>query len=64
MFTLFLKHLSGLLDEERPGWREKSVILIDGARWHVSDDARRFYKEQRLPVLVSGPYSYAAAAIE
>ena len=34
---LYLTNLAIKLDMERPNWREDSVILLDGARPHVSE---------------------------
>jgi hypothetical protein len=35
VMQLYLHHLSETLDAERPTWRENTVILLDGARYHT-----------------------------
>jgi hypothetical protein len=36
VFSIFLERLAGKLTEQRPGWREDTVLLLDGARYHTS----------------------------
>jgi len=33
---VFFQHFAAKLDQERPQWREDSVILLDGAAYHNS----------------------------
>ena len=40
VMTAFLYHLCMQLDLELPGWREDSVVLLDGAKYHTSIDTR------------------------
>ena len=61
---LFLRHLILKLDLETPGWQEDSVILMDNAAYHVSEQAREYLRKMQVPVMFSGPYSYSAAPIE
>ena len=37
VFTLFLKRLFDKLSQEDRLWKSKSIILYDGAKYHVSD---------------------------
>ena len=37
VFTLFLKRLFDKLSQEDRSWKSKSIILYDGAKYHVSD---------------------------
>ena len=60
----FLKFLSAQLDEEEPGWRNTTYILLDGARYHTGDDIREYIHRMRIKVIWSAPYSYSAAPIE
>ena len=62
--TMFLRHLARQLDQERPGWQEDSVILLDNAAWHTSPRIRGRLAKMGLPIIFSGPYSYAAAPVE
>ena len=41
---LFLGHLAQLLDRETPNWRANTVILMDGATYHVCDTTIDFLK--------------------
>ncbi len=60
----YLQHLIAELDEERPGWRGDTFILLDGARYHTGEDIREYIHKMRLPVIWSAPYSYSTAPIE
>ena len=40
VMLLFLKGLAETLDYEIPGWREETVFLLDGARYHTSEETR------------------------
>ena len=64
VMLVFLRHLILTLDEERPNWREDTIILLDGARYHTGEDIREFLHKLQLPVIWSAPYSYATAPIE
>ena len=52
------------LDSEGPGWEEKTVFLLDGARYHTSEEMREYFRKMKVQVIYSGPYSYGAAPIE
>jgi len=52
------------LDEERPGWRQTSILLIDNAPYHKSDQMLNYFEDEQLPILYTGPHSYDAAPIE
>ena len=60
----FLKRLCDSISVFDPNWRDNSVILLDGARYHTSEETRSTIKKLRLPVIFSGPYSYSTAPIE
>ena len=62
--TMFLRHLTRQLDQESPGWQEDSYILLDNAAWHTSPCMRQRLAKMQLPIIFSGPYSYAAAPVE
>ena len=61
---VFFRHLILQLDEERPGWREDTIILLDGARYHTGEGIREYLHKMQLQVIWSAPYSYATAPIE
>ena len=60
----FLKRLCDSISTFDPDWRDNSVILLDGARYHTSEETRNTIQKLRLPVIFSGPYSYSTAPIE
>ena len=64
MFLVFLVQLDRQLDSERPGWRDDTVLLLDGARYHTGSKVREHMRRLKLEVIWSGPYSYSAAPIE
>ena len=64
IMLLFLTHLCAKLDEEIRGWRKNTVFLLDGARYHTSDETREFLKRLKVKVVYSAPYSYTSASIE
>ena len=61
---LFLQMLIEKLDKERPGWRRSTILLIDNAPYHTSEQVFQFYKSEKLPIMFTGPHSYDAAPIE
>lgn len=64
IMLLFMLHLCKKLDKETPGWRKRTVFLLDGARYHTSDETREHLKKLNVKVVYSAPYSYTAASIE
>ena len=64
VMLLFLKSLMETLDYESPGWQENTIFLLDGARYHTSEETRSHIKALDIKVLYSAPYSYSSASIE
>ena len=64
VIKMFLNHLCSRLDVERPGWREDSVVLLDGARYHTCPEVRSHMEILEIPAMFTGPYSYAASPVE
>ena len=64
VILLFLKELVSLLNQETPDWMTNSVILMDNAKYHVSEDTREGLRKLQIPLIYSGPYSYSSAPIE
>ena len=64
LFMIYLNFLVKKLDSERPGWRNNTVILMDGALYHQSDDTLAHMKSLQLPVMFFGPASYNVAPVE
>ena len=43
VFQLFVTHLADVLTRsQNPGWREETVLLLDGATYHRSKSTRKF----------------------
>ena len=64
MMELFFTRLIMQLDEKDLRWRQKMVLMLDNAPYHTSKDMMAFYERNRLPILFTGPHSYAASPIE
>ena len=45
-------------------WRERIVLLLDGASYHRSGETRTCIQHLQMKVVLSAPYSYAAAPAE
>ena len=46
------------MDREADDWRKETVMLLDNAPYHRSDQARAAIKKLGLRVIYSGPYSF------
>ena len=47
-----------------PSWRDDTVLLLDGAKYHMGIEIRNYMRKMELSVIWSGPYSYNTAPIE
>ena len=61
-FREYMLHLINHLD--RPGWRKDTVLQLDGAKWHKTENIKELFEELRVPVMISAPYSYHVAVCE
>ena len=57
MILLFLSNLCRLLDKDGWGSRENTVILLDGAKYHTSKEAKEVLAYLQIPTIFYGPYS-------
>ena len=64
MFCLFLSKLAEKLTSEDREWRQKTVILCDGARYQTSKESQAHMRALGYKVVISAPYSYAASPVE
>ena len=64
VMILFLLGLVNKLNQETPDWISKSLLLLDNAKYHTSEETRSALKKLQVPVIYSGPYSYSSAPIE
>ena len=60
----FLRRLAIMLSIETPDWRETSIVLLDGAKYHTSKETRENLKKLKIPITYSAPYCYSTAPIE
>ena len=61
---LFLTSLATRLDVDRPGWREDTVVLLDGALYHINPEIQEHLRCLQMPVLYTAPKAYDASPIE
>ena len=47
-----------------PSWRKDTIILIDGAPYHSSDETLEHMNSLNLPIMFLGPASYNDAPCE
>ena len=64
IMEIFFHSLVRVLDKERPGWREDTVIMLDNARYHTAVATLRVFRDLRIPVMFTGPHSYDACPCE
>ena len=61
---IYFQALARTLDKERPQWRSGTVIMLDNASYHASKSTQAVLEKLQIPVLYTGPHSYAASPIE
>ena len=61
---MFLSRLAALLTSEKADWRDNTVILLDGASYHKSEETKAHMTDLGIDVLFTAPYSYDASPIE
>ena len=64
VMMMFLSHLCRTLNQEEADWKDKTVLLLDNARYHSSQETRDYLRKMQVKVMFSGPYSYSTAPIE
>ena len=64
VMMIFLIHLVEQLNLDRPSWRDETILLLDGAKYHTGSQVREYMRKLELEVIWSGPYSYSTAPIE
>ena len=64
IMKLFFIRFCDLLDAKDPLWRDNAVLLLDNARYHISEEILAVLQQLRIPTMFSGPYSYSAAPCE
>ena len=61
---MYFRELCKMLDRERPGWRKDTILLLDGAPYHLSRTTMAAMEKLRIPVCFLGPHSYNTAPAE
>ena len=60
----FMGRLANELEIENPDFRDHTVILLDNASYHRSDQTRAYVERLGLQVMLTAPYSYAGSPVE
>ena len=61
---MFFRRLVHTLDEEDKYWRNRTVVIMDGAPYHTSNATLQILKDLYIPIMFLGPHSYDAAPCE
>ena len=56
---MFISTLCRKLDAEIPNWKEDSIFLLDGAKYHTKEEVLRVLRLIGVQTIFSGPYSYS-----
>ena len=64
IMELYLHQLVKTLDEERPGWRQNTLLMWDNAPYHSSPATLAILEKLKVPVHFTGPHSYDASPCE
>ena len=64
MFGAFLLRLVAIFDTEDPDWRSNTVVVLDNASYHHSEEAQRAMAALEVPTMLAGPYGYDASPCE
>lgn len=64
VMKIYLAKLAEQLDVDRPHWRQDTVLLLDGAKYHTNYEIQGHLKSLEFPVIYTGPYSYDACPCE
>ena len=54
----FVRELVKKLDQERPNWRDDTILLVDGAKMHSTEMVEGIYKKLKIPIMIAPPYSW------
>ena len=64
VMLMFLSRLALVLTKEDPEWRTNTVLVLDNAPYHRAKGVKEHLVKLGASVVLSGPYSYAAAPCE
>ena len=60
IMSIYFHWLAKKLDLHKTGWRENTILLLDGASYHTSAATQDVLKKLRIPVMYLSPHSYDA----
>jgi len=52
------------LDKENANWRENTIVMLDNASYHATNNTLKVFEALGIQVLFTGPHSYDAAPCE
>ena len=52
------------MDTDRPGWRDDTIWLLDGAKMHSTELVKEIFQKLKIPVMIAPPYSWNLVATE
>ena len=65
VMSMFLSKLAAAFTQKYGVvWRDKVVVVLDGASYHRSAETRKCLTHLGMNVVISAPYSYQTAAAE
>ena len=64
VMRLYLTYLAKILDEEDKNWRKTSVVLLDGAKYHLNQQTQKHCAFLGIKLIYSGPQAYDTAPAE
>ena len=60
----FVRELVAKLDEDRPNWRDDTILLVDGAKMHSTELVQQIYQKLKVPIMIAPPYAWNLVATE
>ena len=63
-FQLFLMQLVYKLDTQDPDWRVNTIVMLDGASYHMAKGTKDFARRLRIPMIFVSPHSPMVSPIE
>ena len=60
----FMLRLATVLDAEDPDWRDNTIVVVDGASYHRSEETLAALARLDIPYMIAGPYGYDGSPIE
>jgi transposase len=52
------------LDAREPEWRKDTVLLLDNASIHHTDEVKKAVRDNRLPIFFTAPASFDVLPVE